>query len=135
MKRKLKAFLILLPIVISILACCIPVTSEEEKTNTKEEEAITAAKSIICNVIEDPSSATWNSAEVVEKDDYNRYLVKLDVTVTNKVGGRDREYYYVVVWDDGENWCYKTYMSYWKGSNGAETAKDINDWNQPFETK
>jgi len=125
--------LIILAVV--LLKSCFGGSGSKKSTSGKEDAAITVAKGVISEQLNDPGSATWNSAEVLEKDNYNRYLVKLDVTATNGFGGRIRERYYVIVWTDGERYRYSNNFAWGtEGKADVNLLKTMNDWNEPPES-
>ena len=101
-------------------------------SSSDESVAISGAKTIISDQLTDPSSATWNSSEIVDSDSYHRYVVKLDVTATNGFGGRVREKYYVIVRVDGDYYYYSTYYSWAKANDtNLSTLKSLNGWDEP----
>ena len=58
-------------------------------------QAISIAKQLVGNDLKNPYSAVWNDVRVEMKDDYNRYIVYVDVSAQNGFGGYNRHQYYV----------------------------------------
>ncbi|XME02626.1 zinc-ribbon domain-containing protein [Lachnospiraceae bacterium C1.1] len=104
-------------------------------TQNYDSIAISNAKSILCEDFVDPGSVSWNDEEVVDKDDYERYLVYLDATATTKAGGRNREKYYVILRISGDKYYYKQYGLAWSYANDSDLSylKSRNQWGEPPE--
>lgn len=76
------------------------------QVESNEAKAISYAKSIISQDLKDPSSVIWNSTNIEDRDNEERYLVKIDYSATNGFGGRIREVSYVALMltDEGANY-------------------------------
>ena len=87
-------------------------------------DLIQHAKSIIAQDLRDPNSVTWNSTSIEEKDEYRRYVVRIDYTATNGFGGRVRDEALVGLrlTDDGAK--YSTYMPYVQTRDYDQTVID-----------
>ena len=98
-----------------------------------DQQAISIAKQLISGDLKNPNSAVWNDVHIEMKDEYNRYVVYVDVSAQNGFGGYNRNEYYVGfrIDNDGETFYYKRYL-YYVSANGfsAETAKNMffDDW-------
>ena len=102
-----------------------------------DQQALNIAKQLICGDLKNPSSAVWNDVHIEMKDEYNRYVVYVDVSAQNGFGGYNRNEYYVGfrIDNDGETFYYKRYL-YYVTANGfltAENARNMffDDWGQP----
>ena len=92
--------------------------------------AKSAAMEEIKSKLRDPSSAKWNEVNVTEKDDYQRYIIYLDVTATNGFGGPVRAYYYVCVrMESNSKYYVKPFATYCTASSyNLELLKVLNNW-------
>lgn len=115
-------------------------TTQITETQISESKIIACAEQAVCNILRDPSSAIFNSAEIIDEDDYGRYLIKLDVTATNGFGGRNRTQYFVVLQNvipgDTYQFNYNQYfgvteLAYNGSDNEIASMKELNDWNEP----
>ena len=71
-----------------------------EFTNRPSNSTVIAcAQTLISNSLRSPSTTKWNKQEVVDRDEYGRYLVYLDFEAQNGFGGYERLYYYVILQD------------------------------------
>ena len=104
----------------------------EVSYGVSDEKYISCAKTFINSKLKNPSSATYNSAKVYEKDSYGKAIVSLDVSSQNGFGGWVRETYYVCILsvDDDGTFHYSTTMPYIESTNMSlyETFKNINDF-------
>lgn len=113
-KRNSYMAILSLVVIVILIMCfsrgCSSKTNNQAKSD--EARAISFAKSIISEDLKDPASVTWNSADIEDRDNNGRYLVKIDYSATNGFGGRIREVSYVALMltDEGAN--YSTYMPY-----------------------
>ena len=73
------------------------VTTSNSSYHANDEEYISAAKTLMDKNLKNPSTATYNSASVVERDSYGRGIILLDVSSQNGFGGWVREEYYVCI--------------------------------------
>ena len=67
-------------VVIVILIMCFSRGCSSKTNNQAESDearAISFAKSIISEDLKDPASVTWNSADIEDRDNNGRYLVKI----------------------------------------------------------
>lgn len=125
-----KTFIMKLIIIIAIIFLGIKgiqFLNSPMPVHNNDNDAILCAQDIVRNNLKDPSSAKFNSKEILEKDNYNRYLVKLDVTGTNGFGGASREIYYVVVRYNSSKANFEYYKTNAAGTD-KETVKVLNDW-------
>lgn len=115
-EQKRNSYMAILSLVVIVILIMCFSRSCSSKTNNQAESdearAISFAKSIISEDLKDPASVTWNSADIEDRDNNGRYLVKIDYSATNGFGGRTREVSYVALMltDEGAN--YSTYMPY-----------------------
>lgn len=69
-----------------------PVFSEEEALALLKADAdlraIGSAETLVRSMLYDPTSAVFYDEEILDSDDYLRYVVKLTVNATNALGGR-----------------------------------------------
>lgn len=105
---------------IQFLFCPAPVENNDN-------DAILCAQQVVESILKDPTSANFNSKQVLEKDTYNRYLVELDVSGTNGFGGVSREVYYVVVKYNSTEENFEYYTNKAVGTD-KEIVKILNDW-------
>lgn len=94
-----------------------------------DNDAILCAQQVVESILKDPSSAKFNSKQVLEKDTYNRYLVELDVSGTNGFGGVSREVYYVVVKYNSTKENFEYYTNNAVGTD-KEIVKSLNNWGE-----
>ena len=107
-------------------------------TTASDEKFINAAKSAVLEQLKAPSTASWVSAKVEERDAYGRAIVTLTVDAQNSFGAIIRDYYAVCidgVTADGKYMCdqyvgVRTYDPQW-GQLGINEAKQLNDFGEP----
>jgi len=88
-----------------------------------------AATSHIFDILKSPDSAVVNSSEILERDNYGRAIVHLDISAQNSFGVFLRENYYVCVFEVNGN-SYKTsgIMSYTNSYDNLSSLKSINNF-------
>ena len=88
-----------------------------------------------------PGTAIYSGEEILEKDDYGRYLVYLDVDAENSYGAKVRSEWCVVVFSvTKDDFHYNNQASYVNSYSGTDvkselaisTLKEFNDWDKPF---
>ena len=94
-----------------------------------DSDAILCAQQVVKDTLRDPSSAKFNSKQVLEKDNYSRYLIELDVSGKNGFGGVSREIYYVVVKYNTTKENFEYYSNNAVGTD-KEMVKSLNDWGE-----
>lgn len=99
-----------------------------------DDEFIASAKTLIDKMLKNPSTAQYNSAEVVEKDSYGRAIVHVDVSAQNSFGGWVRSDYYVCIKgvnSDGQFTFNPTFYYIDEYSSVLyESLKSINDFDE-----
>lgn len=108
---------------------------------SKDDKFISAAKQIVSEDLRNPDSAKFYEAEIVEKDQYGRAVVYIDMSAENAFGGAVRSRKYVFVNKiEGDSYFYNPNFSYMevdrKLSNPSsdpwyESYKDFNNFGQP----
>lgn len=114
-------------LIIAILVKGIQFLFSPAPVENNDNDAILCAQQVVESILIDPSSAKFNSKQVLEKDTYNRYLVELDVSGTNGFGGVSREVYYVVVKYNLTEENFEYYINKAVGTD-KEIVKILNDW-------
>ena len=85
-------------------------TQVADKTNNNEkivsnETIISCARTEVGRILKSAATAYWGTAEILDKDNYGRYLVYVPVEAQNGFGAYGKLYYLVIVKDvtaDGE---------------------------------
>ena len=122
-KEKSKGYVIIIGSIIwFILLIPAPVENNDN-------DAILCAQQVVKDTLRDPSSAKFNSKQVLEKDNYSRYLIELDVSGKNGFGGVSREIYYVVVKYNTTKENFEYYSNNAVGTD-KEMVKSLNDWGE-----
>lgn len=85
----------------------------EEKDVVSNNTIIACAKTEVSKLLRSSSTASWGTAEVIDKDSYGRYLVYVPLEAQNGFGGYEKLYYLVVVRDVTSDGYYKA-MSYYQ---------------------
>ncbi len=117
---------------------------KEPDQSSIDELVISLAKSVVLNNLKAPGSARFLASEILDKDNYGRYFVKLQVDAQNSFGALIRKTFYVVLQSiDTENrTC--TYNPLF-GVNEIDSSnnyyyseaniKKSNDWDTPRDKK
>ena len=116
-------------LIIAILVKGIQFLFSPAPVENNDNDAILCAQQVVESILKDPSSANFNSKQVLEKDTYNRYLVELDVSGTNGFGGVSREVYYVVVKYNSTKENFEYYTNNAVGTD-KEIVKSLNNWGE-----
>ena len=107
----------------------------------KEEYVVNAARNVVNEQLIAPGTAIYSGEEILEKDDYGRYLVYLDVDAENSYGAKVRSEWCVVVFSvTKDDFHYNNQASYVNSYSGTDvkselaisTLKEFNDWDKPF---
>ena len=101
---------------------------------SKDDLYINAAEDLIYNSLKNPYSATLHESYIVEKDDYGRAIVYLDITAENSFGGMVRSEYYVCIHEAKSDGTYRHNgsLSYCEANNiNLEYLKEINGFGEP----
>lgn len=101
-----------------------------------------AAKNIVSKEAVSPSSIKWKVVEVLEEDDYGRYIVDVQLESKNQFGVIVPSYVIVVLYSVNEDGSCKyhpifgvtDYENEALKSVGVELAKRLNQWNTPIES-
>lgn len=108
----------------------------------KEEYVVNAARNVVNEQLIAPGTAIYSGEEILEKDDYGRYLVYLDVDAENSYGAKVRSEWCVVVFSvTKDDFHYNNQASYVNSYSGTDvkselaisTLKEFNDWDKPLE--
>lgn len=93
-------------------------TEVADKTNNNEkivsnETIIDCARTEVSRILKSSSTAYWGNAEILDKDNYGRYLVYVPLEAQNGFGAYSKLYYMVIVKDVTAEGRYKalTYNS------------------------
>ena len=107
----------------------------------KDKLYINAAEDFISRILKNPYSATLQEAYVVEKDNYGRAIVYIDITAENSFGGTVRNQFYVCILevdDDGGDYRHNGEFSYCEipdtgsaGDIGLSYLKEMNNFGEP----
>ncbi|MGN0768434.1 MAG: zinc-ribbon domain-containing protein [Christensenellales bacterium] len=102
---------------------------------SKEDLAVTCAKSLVIDNLKNPNSAIWYATDIVDKDDYDRYIVYLDYGAENSFGGTTRTRLYVCIrLDNNDTYYYNPYFPYVEATDmNLSLIKSLNDWGNPPE--
>jgi hypothetical protein len=115
-------------------------TATKDPVN-KDELAVSCAKTLLLKKLKAPGSAQLVDSKMIEKDNYGRYLVYLEVDAQNSFGALLRSQHYVVlqsVKDDGKFTYLDLFSIQEIDRNGGsyieemtkETVKSMNNWNE-----
>lgn len=108
----------------------------------KEEYVINAARNVVDKQLIAPATSIYSNEKILEKDDYGRYLVYLDVDAENSYGAKVRSEWCVVVFSvTKDDFHYNSDVSYVNSYSGTDVKseavrdmlKEFNDWNKPLE--
>lgn len=112
-------------------------TEVSGKTNNNEqivsnEIIISCARTEVGRILKSTSTAHWGNAEILDKDNYGRYLVYVPVEAQNSFGAYSKLYHLVIIKDVKPNGEYKalTYYSRLEVPNfvGATVPSTITDY-------
>lgn len=118
---------------------------EDTKSITENMEydniVIQCAQTLVYETLKAPATAQWGDAEIIDKDEYGRYLIEVVVDSENGFGALMRSHVIVVlqsVQEDGsfhynEFYAYDDYEAEYERETVIETLKSMNDWNEPKE--
>lgn len=94
-----------------------------------DSEYIDAAKALISQYLKNPNSAIFNSASVVETDQYGRGIVHLNVSAQNSFGGYTRSDYYICIQSvRAGHYTYYQYACYVDSRSQLDSLKMSNSW-------
>ena len=108
----------------------------------EKESVINAARNVVHKQLTAPSTAVYSGEEILDEDDYGRYLVYVDVDSENGFGAQVRTEWVVIVFSVTEDtFRYNNQMSYVNNEDGTDVQgelalsllKELNDWNKPLE--
>lgn len=108
----------------------------------KEEYVVNAARNVVDKQLIAPATAIYSGEEILEKDDYGRYLVYLNVDAENGYGAKVRSEWCVIVFSVTKDYFhYNNQASYVNSYSGTDvkselaisTLKEFNDWDKPLE--
>ena len=108
----------------------------------KEEYVVNAARNVVDKQLIAPATAIYSGEEILEKDDYGRYLVYLNVDAENGYGAKVRSEWCVIVFSvTKDDFHYNNQASYVNSYSGTDvkselaisTLKEFNDWDKPLE--
>ena len=134
-KEKSKGYVIIIGsiiwfiLLIGILIKGVQFLFSPAPVENNDNDAILCAQQVVKDTLRDPSSAKFNSKQVLEKDNYSRYLIELDVSGKNGLGGVSREIYYVVVKYNTTKENFEYYSNNAVGTD-KEMVKSLNDWGE-----
>lgn len=134
-KEKSKGYVIIIGsiiwfiLLIGILIKGVQFLFSPAPVENNDSDAILCAQQVVKDTLRDPSSAKFNSKQVLEKDNYSRYLIELDVSGKNGFGGVSREIYYVVVKYNTTKENFEYYSNNAVGTD-KEMVKSLNDWGE-----
>ncbi len=116
----------------------------------KKENVINAAQSAVSKNLRSSSTARWGKTQIVDEDNYGRYMVYVDLEAQNGFGGYEKCYFLVIVFDVKDE-SYRTntyggikqleklytepytrYVTQYDKQNPTSEIKtflDTNDWN------
>ena len=92
-------------------------TEVADKTNNNEEivsneTIISCARTEVGRILKSTSTAHWGTAEIIDKDNYGRYLVYVPVEAQHGFGAYGKLYYLVIVKDVQPNGEYRASIYY-----------------------
>lgn len=130
--------------IIGIVCICIVlfIITRFAGSEPKEEYIINAARNVVDKQLIAPATSVYSGEEILEKDDYGRYLVYLNVDAENGYGAKVRSEWCVVVFSvTKEDFHYNSDVSYVNSYSGTDVKseavrdmlKEFNDWNKPLE--
>lgn len=109
------------------------------KTKKLEDVVVNCAKTLVYKKLKAPGTAQWVSSEILDQDQYGRYLVDVVVDAQNEFGALIRGGFIVVlqsVKEDG-NFTHQTmyalhdYKKDYERDKSIDLMKKMNDWNEP----
>lgn len=105
---------------------------QDSKNKVSDEIIISCARTEVGRILKSVSTANWGTSEIVDKDNYGRYLVYVPLEAQNGFGAYNKLYYLVIVKDVDQEGNYKamTYNSRLEIPNymGASTPSIISDY-------
>ena len=126
-----------IPTIITIIGCIyiiFTIFGGGSVLGAKDDLYINAAEDLIYNSLKNPYSATLHESYIVEKDDYGRAIVYLDITAENSFGGMVRSEYFVCIHEAKSDGTYRHNgsLSYCEANNiNLEYLKEINCFGEP----
>ncbi len=136
----------LFPLIVGVITFILVInifnpSSANFSLSSKDRLYINAAEDFISRILKNPYSATLQEAYVVEKDDYGRAIVYIDITAENSFGGTVRNQFYVCILevdDDGGGYRHNGEFSYCEipdtgsaGDIGLSYLKEMNNFGEP----
>lgn len=105
---------------------------QNSKSKVSDEIIISCARTEVGRILKSVSTANWGTSEIIDKDNYGRYLVYVPLEAQNGFGAYNKLYYLVIVKDVDQEGNYKamTYNSRLEIPNymGASTPSIIADY-------
>ena len=105
---------------------------QDSKNKVSDEIIISCARTEVGRILKSVSTANWGTSEIVDKDNYGRYLVYVPLEAQNGFGAYNKLYYLVIVKNVDQEGNYKamTYNSRLEIPNymGANTPSIISDY-------
>lgn len=133
-RKKIIFTIITIIVVLTLIFIFLKLTilkNGEDTTKIEDSEVISYGQQAVRESLKNPSSAEFLSSEILEKDEYNRYLLRIKCEASNSFGGRSTDEYYVIIRKaDDNSWHYNSYLGVAKTSNSKELVKMSNDWGE-----
>ena len=101
-------------------------TEDYDKSSVDAQIAISGAKAVYANVY---GYADGLEARIVEKDNYNRFIVHIKKIDANGIGGYNITEYYILVRVEGDSYYYDLNNAFAQANDiGLSALKNLNNW-------
>lgn len=100
--------LITISIVVTLSSAVKPKNiSKENIVSVSNETIINCAQNEVSKILKSSATAYWGNSKIIDKDDYERYLVYVPLEAQNGFGGYNKLYYLVIIKDVKVNGEYR----------------------------